>query len=66
MAKIIVDSAELDTIANFLYLDSVTLKQCTDEDDLDVVEYCADSVQDNAIALRKIISCAEQVEGVKT
>ena len=62
MARIIVDSDELLGQVQFLDLTGAILEQCTDEDDLDVVEDCTLDIQRATNNLRQIIADAEPVE----
>ncbi len=62
MARIIVDSDELLGQVQLLDLTSAILEQCTDEDDLDVVEDCALDLDRISNNMRQIIREAEPVE----
>ena len=65
MARIIVDSDVLESHLCLLGFICTTLEQCTDEEDLDVVEDCTMDIQRTTDNLRQIIKNAEPVEEVQ-
>ncbi len=66
MRKIIVNAADLKTVAESLELDCATLAGIADEDDIDVVEYCADEIQHAASVLRNIINLSPEAPAEET
>ncbi len=66
MARIIVESTNLEMIACELDTDCSGLAMVSDEDDIEEVEFYSCEIQRAADALRQIIRDAEPVEGVQT
>lgn len=66
MARIIVESTNLEMIACELDTGCAGLSMVSDEDDIEEVEFYSGEIQRVADALRQIIRDAEPEEGVHT